>query len=385
MTGMGDAFGAQLRAAKAEGELARIKDELRGFAEENGLNPEMEPRDLLAKAAGAFRSCAAVSDARYAEIRELRAEMEAMRPRLMPEGMEWPVFEDGDPVRIGDEYADTFGANTVATIEFGDGYSAINPNTPGGYVVGKFEGAHGRYVPRPAPKVLDADGVEIREGDTVWPKYPSADRSEQVERAEVVGIQAEYGRVDVQAVYATGMSFREQIDADQLTHERPVLDADGVPIHEGDTVYALCDGTKHVVERIEGGNIKAEGMTYLVADKITHRAPALAADGRPLREGETVWSVDSGTRYTVEKVTDELIPIKCCSEMGTTVSLHPSQLTHERTDSWERWRREWMLPPCDYCKRVLGIEYDHEMQLDDAFDAQGDDLVRRARAMAGVE
>ena len=139
---MGDHYAAQLRAAKAEGELAAIRDALREFAEENGFNPEMEPRDLLAKAAGAFRSCA--------------AEMEAMRPRLMPEGMEWPAFEDGEPVRIGDEYVDTFGANTVAIIEFGDGYSAINPNTPGGYVVGKFEGAHGRYVPRPAPKVLDA-------------------------------------------------------------------------------------------------------------------------------------------------------------------------------------------------------------------------------------
>lgn len=326
---MGDPYAAQLRAAKAEGELAAVMDALREFAEENGLNPEMEPRDLLAKAAGAFRSCAAMSDARYAEIQGLRAEMEAMRPRLMPEGMEWPFFEDGEPVRIGDEYADTFGANTVATIEFGDGYSAINPNTPGGYVVGKFEGAHGRYVPRPAPKVLDADGVEIRVGDEVWPKYPSADRSEHVERAEVVGIQAEYGRVDVQAVYATGMSFREQIDA----------------------------------------------------DRITHRAPVLAADGKPLREGETVWSTDSGTRYTVEKVTDELIPIKCCSEMGPTVSLHPSQLTHERPDSWERIEADCMQDAKDYCDEH-GIEPEYPKH---SGKAKCEDLVRRAKKLAGVE
>lgn len=77
---MSDPYAAQLRAAKAEGELARIKDELREFAEENGLNPEMEPRDLLAKATGAFRSCAAMSDARYDEIQRLKAEVEAMRP-----------------------------------------------------------------------------------------------------------------------------------------------------------------------------------------------------------------------------------------------------------------------------------------------------------------
>lgn len=51
---MGDPYAAQLRAAKAEGELAAVRDALRDFAEDNGLNPEMEPRDLLAKAAGGY-------------------------------------------------------------------------------------------------------------------------------------------------------------------------------------------------------------------------------------------------------------------------------------------------------------------------------------------
>lgn len=332
-----DPFRDQIRAAKAEGELAAIKDALAEFAEGNGFNPELEPRELLDKASGAFRSRAAISDMRYDEIRRLKEEIEAMRPRLMPEGMEWPVFEDGEPVRIGDEYVDTFGANTVATIEFGDGYSAINSNTPGGYVVGKCEGAHGRYVPRPAPKVLDADGVEIRVGDEVWPKYPSADRGEQVERAEVVGIQAEYGRVDVQAVYATGMSFREQVDANRLAHRKPVI----------------------------------------------------AADGKPLLKGETVWSVDSSTRYTVEKITDELIPVKCRSEMGSTVSLHPSQLTHERpvADSWERIEEGVSKGVCGY--------FGHEVEgccgcpaADDSRSCEevmAEDVVRRCKALAGVE
>ena len=161
MTGMGDAFGAQLRAAKAEGELARIKDELRYFAEENGLNPEMEPRDLLAKAAGAFRSCAAMSDARYAEIQELRAEMEAMRPRLMPEGCEWPRYESGERVLFGDEFVNAKGnASTLRTIVIKDCRDAL-----GGAVFWRLgKGAcavtleNGERVKRPAPKVLDADG-----------------------------------------------------------------------------------------------------------------------------------------------------------------------------------------------------------------------------------
>ena len=35
----------------------------------------------------------------------------------------------------------------------------------------------------------------------------------------------------------------------------------------------------------------------------------------------------------MEKITDELIPIRCRSEMGSTVSLCPSQLTHERPET----------------------------------------------------
>lgn len=317
MTGMGDAFGAQLRAAKAE--LAAIMDALREFAEENGLNPEMEPRDLLAKAAGAFRSCAAMSDARYTEIQELRAEMEAMRPRLMPDGMEWPRFEDGEPVRIGDEYVDTFGTNTVATIEFGDGYSAINPNTPGGYVVGKFEGAHGRYVPRPAPKVLDADGMEIRKGDTV---------------------------------YQMGCKYR-------VSH-----------------LHGANDYVRIVYEN---------SGRWVDPKTLTNRAPVLAADGRTLRDGETVWSTDSGTRYTVEKVTDELIPIKCRSEMGTTVSLHPSQLTHERpvADTWERLEEDATMLPGDYCDLRGVVRKDTTIA--SSVEGMARDLVRRAKKLAGVE
>ena len=233
-------------------------------------------------------------------------QMGEIESRLMPEGMEWPVFEDGAPVRIGDEYVDTFGANTVATIEFGDGYSAINPNTPGGYVVGKFEGAHGRYVPRPAPKVLDADGMEICKGDTV---------------------------------YQMGCKYR-------VSH-----------------LHGANDYVRIVYEN---------SGRWVDPKTLTHRAPVLAADGRPLREGETVWSTDSGTRYTVEKVTDELIPIKCCSEMGSTVSLHPSQLTHERpvADTWER----------------LEEDADATARLFDAFDADASadirDIVRRAKKLA---
>lgn len=255
--------------------------------------------------------------------------------RLMPEGMEWPVFEDGKPVRVGDEVVDEAEELVfrVSEIAFSDGYGTClrYEDQRDGNSYNFIDGLEpGERVKRSAPKVLDADGVEIRVGDAVWPKYPSADRNAQVKRAEVVGIQAKYERVDVRTVYATGLSFLEQVDADRLTH----------------------------------------------------RAPVLAADGKPLREGETVWNVKTGERYVVGAFAGGCINVS--DGRGGGLQLLPSQLTHERPeiDSWGRWREEWQWPPVKYCELILGVEYDHDTQLNEAFDAQGDDLVRRARALA---
>lgn len=195
--------------------------------------------------------------------------MAEMVNRLMPEGMEWlveawPLFEDDSPIHFGDMALIDGEADMVEAVQLWIHGKPVIYGDGGSQQLDK-----GERVKRPVPKVLDADGAEIREGDELW---------------HVSG----YGPRTVGKVNADG---------------------------------SFC------FERCE--------RTYK-AEEFTHRAPVLAADGMPLRVGETVWSVDSGTRYTVEKNTDELIPIKCRSEMGTTVSLHPSQLTHERPDSWKR-------------------------------------------------
>ncbi len=76
----------------------------------------------------------------------------------------WPKYEDGSYVRLGDSYIDTDGdENEVMAIEFNDRCADL---------IG-VEGCHTGFEPfervkRPAPKVLDADGVEIKAGDTVW-------------------------------------------------------------------------------------------------------------------------------------------------------------------------------------------------------------------------
>lgn len=52
-----------------------------------------------------------------AERDQARQELREIQARLMPEGMEWPRYEDGEPVRIGDVVSDV----EVRSVVFRDG------------------------------------------------------------------------------------------------------------------------------------------------------------------------------------------------------------------------------------------------------------------------
>lgn len=89
--------------------------------------------------------------------------------RALPEGVEWPRFEDGELVRIGDDVEHEGETMRVylATLD-SDGW-ALWCSREG--IDGRLSGSYGERVKRPAPKVLDADGVPIEVGDTVWATY----------------------------------------------------------------------------------------------------------------------------------------------------------------------------------------------------------------------
>lgn len=76
----------------------------------------------------------------------------------------WPKYEDGSYVWFCDAYSDAECRDKeVEVIEF---------DSKRVYIAG-HKGLCTRFIPgervkRPAPKVLDADGVEIKVGDTVW-------------------------------------------------------------------------------------------------------------------------------------------------------------------------------------------------------------------------
>ena len=86
--------------------------------------------------------------------------------RALPEGVEWPRFEDGGLVRIGDEveYKGETMRVYLATFD-ADGW-ALWCSSEG--IDGRLSGSYGERVKRPAPEVLDADGAPIRIGDIVY-------------------------------------------------------------------------------------------------------------------------------------------------------------------------------------------------------------------------
>lgn len=121
----------------------------------------------------------------------------------------WPKFEDGEPVMIGDEATNNKNQRfMVKRIEFWHGKWMLNDSvTEGHYLNGKS----GERVKRTAPKVLDADGVEIKMGDTVWHHSGFA-------HGVVTSIDA--GSLMGTVCYVNGgVEFRDA--AKDLTHTRP--------------------------------------------------------------------------------------------------------------------------------------------------------------------
>lgn len=138
--------------------------------------------------------------------------------RALPDGMEWPRFEDGELVKIGDdvEYKGETMRVYLATFD-ADGW-ALWCSREG--IDGRLSGSYGERVKRPAPKVLDADGVPIEVGDTVYLRSNGRE-------GKVVGFYEDKGET---WVGETWVSVSYELGSDRmtvntegkaLTHESP--------------------------------------------------------------------------------------------------------------------------------------------------------------------
>lgn len=132
--------------------------------------------------------------------------------RALPEGVEWPRFEDGELVKVGDEveYKGETMRVCLATFD-ADGW-ALWCSREG--IDGRLSGSYGERVKRPAPKVLDADGVPIKVGDVVYFVGGAGVRY----AVKDIGFEPGGAFVDIIDEQVRGSLM---VSPEKLTHERP--------------------------------------------------------------------------------------------------------------------------------------------------------------------
>lgn len=305
--------------------------------------------------------------------------------RLMPEGVEWllevwPRWSNGEYCKFGDwwmsdKYGDSepmqFRRLSIYTPEQLDEWGQGDGESYG-YEWGFVRPSDPKYRPDkvepPAPKVLDADGVEISVGDVLY----------SVETG---------GSVTVDSIEPGNPWFATTDGALQhcakFTHRAPVLAADGKPLEVGQTVWDVESGIEYKVVGIHTDEdtpvrvMRTDGSHLAKAAKpstLTHQRPVLDADGVPIREGDTVYVLGFGEPLTVKGFTDDGRVLMSFHDENS-LGYKPSKLTHERPDSWELLEED---------ARELDISLDGENTSDYPRMSHVRDLVRRAKKLAGV-
>lgn len=134
-------------------------------------------------------------------------------------------------------------------------------------------------------------------------------------------------------------------------------------------------------------------------ERVKRSAPkVLDADGVEIKVGDTVWDIKDphGFEMTVDRIElDALGHVRtlCEKPSPSSLSIHPNRLTHTRPDSWERLEE-------DACNSICGYFGKGVSECDDcpanAIAANSDefecceravklDIVRRAKRLAGIE
>ena len=198
--------------------------------------------------------------------------------------------------------------------------------------------------------------------------------------------------------------------------ERRILDMwpryeDGEPVWFGDELVHEEQGHRFPVEVIElmddgwRACCQRNGVrdVFRPADRVKRPAPeVLDADGVEIKVGDTVYELETGEEYKVERVfsgaTDPDFPDHTirCNKVADPIThvFKPDQLTHTRPDNWERLEEDAVKVVCEYAGAVPDEFGDYDCDTCRLFDARGNficeqlmtrEIVRRAKALAGVE
>ena len=285
---------------------------------------------------------------RRRQVKQLNKTVAEMRPRLMPEGMEWPRYESGEPVEFGGKGLDIQGAvRSVNGVKFTQGGFVFISDDMGRPWWANDQGPTedpcvdpAKRVKRPAPKALAADGMEIREkGDAWW-----------ICEGDERGVHAERLRVET-----------------------------------------ICPNGLVECSPYNGGT-----WVYLEPSELYVNKPVPASDGIPLREGETVWGIGRTQHEFVVLGQPGLgggsgrFKVVCHDVTdGVDCDCDPSLLTHERPENKCRDCAHWQKDPTADRMGVCWFYY-HEYEGQDCYAARLADIgaceefVRRAKALAGA-
>ena len=235
--------------------------------------------------------------------------------RLMPEGMEWPHYDTEELVDLGCEVArdDGMPAFVDKVVLTGDRWQLFDRY---GCEINEEPMGPGERLTRPV-RAISAEGEEIRADSDVWWICEGDER----------GVHAE--RLHVESIGPTGL-------------------AECSP-HNGGTWVHLEPSELYVNE------------------------PVPAADGRPLREGETTWDVGGHGPLTVRRLPGKCGETVTLEKDGTFYYRYAERLTHERPDSFALIEQDVELSPFEYAERHGRLEGM------DCTKFQRMDLVRRAR------
>ena len=180
---------------------------------------------------------------RNRELRDLRKQVPTEREREILDM--WPKFEDGEPVMIGDG-VDSLGGEIIEVYIAGN--AAAIWNNSGNHMHLSL----GERVKRPARSVLDADGVEIRAGDTVWHEDGSEWLVEEITRFGARCFDGDRRRTFIPAFLThTRPDSWERLEEDAAQglceyfgfSDRPCNEGEGCPAYEQDgcAIYKAKD------------------------------------------------------------------------------------------------------------------------------------------------
>ena len=176
--------------------------------------------------------------------------------------------------------------------------------------------------------------------------------------------------------------------------ERQILDIwprfeDSEPVWLGDEVVDF-GGEIVDIDFADKGvviwNNACDHLHLAIGERVKRHVPeAMDADGVPIKVGDTVWHED-GSEWLVEEMNRYGVR---CFDGGKRRTFDEKYLTHTRPDSWERLEEDASKEPCFYfgfddklCSDGAGCPANKS---GDCSKLKAADLIRRAKKLAGVE